>query len=253
MTSAPGTLKIDSVGLIRDLVTRYAHVPLGAASLLLVLALIVWLVGRQLAGLWAPALQVARPIPAAVSIALAPVDAAGSSPPSAPAPTPATPEVRPAPPRMPEPAVETPERYVLESGPFASAEAADRLEERLNGLGYATVRFRKQDVRRLYVVAATGFADLAAATRAAADLRGSAAETEDGAEVVLGRFASLGEAVAAARPARARGLPVRIDAEPVPMPIYHVRYGQFDSRAAARSRAEELALFGIQNRIVRVR
>ncbi|MBI2467537.1 MAG: SPOR domain-containing protein [Candidatus Rokubacteria bacterium] len=123
------------------------------------------------------------------------------------------------------------ERYALESGPFTSGEAADRLEDQLNRLGYATVRFRKQATMRLFVVAATGFDSREEARRAAAELgRGTVIETGDGPEVLLDRLPWLGEAVAAARPLRARGFEVRVEAETGPAVIYHIRYGQFGSK-----------------------
>jgi hypothetical protein len=35
--------------------------------------------------------------------------------------------------------------------------------------------------------------------------------------------------------------------------IYHVRYGQFASQAGAEARVEELALFGLVSRVVKVK
>ena len=244
---------------------RYAHVPLGLVSVLLVVAIIAWLLERHVDGLWDPALRIAAPVPAVVTIAAVPTPAAAApapapavhdvDPPAAPAPAP---HLQPEAPRVvvatapasPEPA----ERYVLESGPFGSAEAADRIEDQLNHLGYATVRFRKQEVRRLHIVTAAGFPSVREARRAAADLgRGTVVEGEDGVEVQVERFLSFGEAIAAARSVRGRGYEVRVDEDLSPVVIYHVRYGQFPSQAAAEARGEELALFGLPSRVVKVR
>jgi hypothetical protein len=243
---------------------RYTHVPLGLVSVLLVVVLIAWLLERRVDGIWELALRIAGPVPVAVTLA-APVTSAPpaaavtpEAPPPAgplalpPEPLPVFPPaaVAPAPPAVPL----ADERYALESGPFLSAEAADRVEDQLNHLGYATVRFRKQEVRRLYVVRAVGFASVADAQRAADELgRGHVVEGDEGAELVVERLATLGEAIVAARPVRKRGFEVRLDDGPSPVVIYHVRYGQFPSQAGAEARGEELALFGLVSRVVKIR
>ncbi|HSE95849.1 MAG TPA: hypothetical protein VLD61_08150, partial [Methylomirabilota bacterium] len=66
-------------------------------------------------------------------------------------------------------------------------------------------------------------------------------------------LASLREAVLAARALRAHGVEPRLSDEASPTMIYHIRYGQFPSAAAARSRGEELARLGLPNRVVKVR
>jgi len=241
---------------------RYVHVPLGLVSVVLVVAVIAWLLDRHVDGLWDPAFRIAAPVPAAVTIAAVPTPAAAAPAPTppvhdvdppAPVPAPqpeAPPVVAVAPPASLEPA----ERYVLESGPFGSAEAADRIEDQLNHLGYATVRFRKQEVRRLHIVTVAGFPSVREARRAAADLgRGAVVEGEDGVQLQVERFLSFGEAVAAARSVRGRGYEVRVDEDLSPTVIYHVRYGQFPTPAAAEARGEELALFGLSSRVVKVR
>jgi hypothetical protein len=243
---------------------RYTHVPLGLVSVLLVVVLIAWLLERRVDGIWEAALRIAGPVPVAVTLA-----APAPSPPPA---APARPETPPPagilalpeePPPAPAPIAVVPappaaslvaERYALESGPFLSAEAADRVEDQLNHLGYATVRFRKQEVHRLYVVRAVGFASVADARRAADELgRGHVVEGDEGVELVVERLATLGEAIVAARPVRKRGFEVRLDDGPSPVVIYHVRYGQFASPAGAEARAEELALFGVVSRVVKVK
>lgn len=239
---------------------RYAHVPLGVLILLLIVATIAWLLERRVDGVWDPALRIAAPVPAAVAIAQAPVEA-----PSAPAPeAPASPATPPAPlaeaaalppvPAAPPRAAPPEERYALESGPFTSAETADRLEDQLNRLGYATIRFRKQATTRLFVVAVTGFDSVREARRAAAEIgRGTLVEVDGAPEVLVDRLPSLGEAIAIARPLRARGFDVRVEGEVGPAVIYHIRYGQFGNQAAAQARSEELALLGVSARVVKVR
>ncbi|HEV8675448.1 MAG TPA: SPOR domain-containing protein [Methylomirabilota bacterium] len=237
---------------------RYAHVPLGLVSVLLIVFIIAWILERRVDGVWDPALRIAAPMPAAVTIAPAPAGA--GVPPPAPEP-PATAVAPPVAPGVPPPVLADPpvppppdERYVLESGPFTSAEAADRIEDQLNRLGFATVRFRKQEVRRLYLVAAVGFPSPREARRATSELgRGSVQETADGIEVLLDRVASLGEAVAMARAVRARGFEVRVDEDASPAVTYHLRYGQFANQAGADARSEELALFGLASRVVKLR
>jgi cell division septation protein DedD len=243
---------------------RYTHVPLGLVSMLLVVMLIAWLLERRVDGVWDPAFRIAAPVPVAVSLAAVPASAAAPAAPVAVEPEPVTdrapvaeppvPVPAPAPAAPPPAAAPVPvERYVLESGPFLAADGADRIEDQLNHLGYATIRFRKQEVRRLFVVTATGFASVRDAQRAAADLgRGSVLEGEQGLDLAVDRLPSLGEAIAAARPLRARGFEVRVNQEVSPAVIYHVRYGQFAHRAAAEARAEELALFGLVGRVVKV-
>src|SRR5207247_9316500 len=104
-----------------------------------------------------------------------------------------------------------PLRVALESGPSASPEPEDPMEEQLNQLGHATVRFRHQDLMRLYVVSLTGFAARDEALEAAKQARrGTVVDGPDGPEVVVAQTRALGEAVAAARPFRARGAQVRM-------------------------------------------
>ncbi|HEV8307378.1 MAG TPA: SPOR domain-containing protein [Methylomirabilota bacterium] len=244
------------------LMRRYTHVPLGVVSMLLIVVIIAWLLERRVDGVWDPALRIAAPVRAAVTIApmppRAPEAAAApvEAPPeraTAPAEAPVSPSASmPAPVEVTAPAPPA-ERYALESGPFTSAEAADRIEDQLNHLGYATVRFRKQQVRRHYVVAATGFPSLREARRAAAELgRGTVLEADDGLEVQVDTFPTLHEAIAAARALRGRGFEIRLDEDLSPTVIYHVRYGQFQSQAAAHARGEALALFGLTSRVVKV-
>jgi hypothetical protein len=71
------------------LTRRYTHVPLGIVSVLLVVAIVVWLLERHVDGLWDPALRIAAPVPAAVTIATISTPAA-----AAPAPDPPPPEPR---------------------------------------------------------------------------------------------------------------------------------------------------------------
>ncbi len=227
------------------LARRYAHVPLGIVSLLLVVAIIAWLLERRVDGIWEPALLIAAPIPPVVSIASPALSR--SDPPVANGPR------EPTAPPPPGYGART-ERYALESGPFRSAETADQRENQLNRLGFATIRFRKQDVARLYVIAATGFASVPDAKRAAVELgSGTVAQADHGAEVLLHRLPLLHDAVVAARALRDRGFEVRVGEEASPTVIYHIRYGQFTTQAAAHARSEEIARLGLSNRVVKVR
>ena len=133
-------------------------------------------------------------------------------------------------------------------------ETADRLEGELNRLGHSTVRFRKEDTARLFVVTATGFASADEARQAVRELgRGTVVEEAGITEVVLGRHPSLAAAVAAARPLRARGFEVRVSEALAPNGQYHIRYGQFARRADAQAYREALARRGITSRVVKVR
>jgi hypothetical protein len=109
-------------------------------------------------------------------------------------------------------------------------------------------------VRRLYIVTVGGFTSVREARRATADLgRGTVVEGEDGVELQVERFLSFGEAIGTARSVRDRGYEVRVDEDLSPTVIYHVRYGQFPSQGAAEARVEELALFGLTSRVVKVK
>jgi hypothetical protein len=154
----------------------------------------------------------------------------------------------------PRPPATPPERYTLESGPFTPGDTADRVEAEVNRLGHATVRFRKEDTTRLYVVTATGFFSTDEARQAVRELgRGTVVEEAGIVEVILGRHPSLAEAVAAARPLRARGFEVRVNEALAPGTQYHIRYGQFARRADAQAYREALAQRGIRSRVVKVR
>jgi hypothetical protein len=116
------------------------------------------------------------------------------------------------------------------------------------------VRFRKEDTTRLFVITATGFASSDEARQAARELgRGTVVEEAGVTEIVLGRHRSLAEAVAAARPLRARGFEVRVNEALTTSGQYHIRYGQFARRADAQAYREALARRGIRSRVVKVR
>ena len=239
---------------MRWLISRYTHVPLAAASVVVLAVVIAWLLVDRLGGPWPrwPGLTTAPP--SVVAIPTGP-EAGDSATPTGPVPEPGPPETPvtgvPVTPRVPPPAAE---RYALESGPFPPGEAADRLERELNRLGHATVRFRKEDTARLFVVTATGFASSDEARAAVQELgRGTVVEDTGTPEVVIGRHPSLAAAVAAARPLRARGFEVRVSEALVPSGQYHIRYGQFARRADAQAYREALARRGIVSRVVKVR
>jgi len=241
---------------MRTLVRRYAHVPLGVVTLFVILTAIGWLVIRRVDPLRDAAPESASADAVLVAEApLAPEPSRATAPdPPAADPLPVAASARPpSPPGALRPAGPA-ERYALESGPFTSADLADRREDELNRLGYATVRFRKQTATRLYVVTVTGLGSVEDADRAARALGGGRViEVDGGAEVVLDRLPSLREAVAAARAVRERGFEVQVAEDVTPTVIYHIRYGQFASPAAARARGEELARMGLENRVVKVR
>ena len=234
------------------LVRRYAHVPLGIVSLLAILAIIAWLLARRVDGVWDPAPRSASAVAAVVAVASVTPEVTRASGPETPDGT-TPPEAAPARLAASGPAVPA-ERYALESGPFTAADAADRREDELNRLGYATVRFRKQTVARGYVVVATGFASADAAERVARELGRSPEVGADGApQVVPRRFLTLAEAVTAARALRDRGFEIRVAEDVIPTVIYHIRHGQFTNHAVAQARGEELARLGLENRVVKVR
>jgi hypothetical protein len=238
---------------MRRLVSRYTHVPLAAASVVVLAAVIVWLLMDRMGTPWPRWPRLATPTPSVVAIPAVP-DGAGGATPSAVTPGPGPAGVA-APsaavvPSPPAPA----DRFALESGPFVPGQAADRLEGELNRLGHSTVRFRKEDTARIFVVTATGFASPDEARQAARELgRGTVVEEAGMAEIVLGRHPSLAEAVAVARPLRARGFEVRVNEALVPSGQYHIRYGQFARRADAQAYREALARRGIESRVVKVR
>ncbi len=237
---------------MRWLISRYKHVPLAAASVGVLVVIIAWLLVDRLGGprpRW-PGLAV--PSPSVVAIPATPEATEGGVPPErGPGPSetltsgPLVTSRQPTPP---------PELYALESGPMPPGETADRLEGELNRLGHATVRFRKEDLVRLFVVTATGFTSADEARQAVRELgRGTVVEESGITEVVLGRHATLSAAVAAARPLRAKGFEVRVGEVLAPNGQYHIRYGQFARRADAQAYREALARRGITSRVVKVR
>ncbi|HEY7139310.1 MAG TPA: SPOR domain-containing protein [Methylomirabilota bacterium] len=237
---------------MRWLISRYTHVPLAAASVVVLAVVIAWLLVDRLAGPWPRWRGLATPPPSVVTIPAVPdPDDGATSAERAPG-RPETPAG--GVPVVSRPPAPPPERYALESGPFPPGEAADRLEAELNRLGHATVRFRKEDTARLFVVTATGFASADEARQAAREIgRGTVVEEAGVPEVVLGRHSSLAAAVAAARPIRARGFEVRVSEALAPSGQYHIRYGQFARRADAQAYREALARRGIASRVVKVR
>jgi hypothetical protein len=240
---------------MRWLISRYTHVPLAAASVVVLVAVIAWLLVDRLGGPWPRWPSLATPPTSVMAIPATPdaTENGGVLPERAPGRESADPPIggTPVTPRVPAP---TPERYALESGPMPPGEAADRLEGELNRLGHSTVRFRKEDMVRLFVVTATGFASPDEARQAVRELgRGTVVEETGVTEVVLGRHPSLAAAVAAARPLRTRGLEVRVSEVLAPNGQYHIRYGQFARRADAQAYREALARRGIPSRVVKVR
>jgi len=235
---------------MRWLSSRYTHVPLAVASVVALVAVIAWLAIERFGLSW----PLGAPMPSVVAIPAEPdpADPPGLATTSAPV-TASPVDVDPGSAfgrRAPVP----PERFVLESGPFVSGDAADRVETEVNRLGHQTVRFLKQDVARLFVVTATGFASAEDARQAVRELgRGTVVEEAGVPEVVVSRHPSLAEAVAAARPLRARGFEVRVREALAPSFLYLVRYGQFARHADAQAYREALARRGIESRVVKVR
>jgi hypothetical protein len=237
---------------MRRLVSRYTHVPLAAASVVVLAVVIAWLLWDRLGGPWPPWRGWSIPSPSVVAIPAIPDSAGGAAPAERPPESP-SPTASGAPPE-PRPPAPPPERYALESGPFIPGDAADRVEGEVNRLGHATVRFRKEDTTRLFVVTATGFLSADEARQAVRELgRGTVVEEAGVTEVIVGRHPSLAEAVAAARPLRARGFEVRVNEALAPGSQYHIRYGQFARRADAQAYREALAQRGIRSRVVKVR
>ena len=238
---------------MRWLISRYTHVPLAAASVVVLVAVIGWLLVDRFGGPSPRWPGLATPRPSVVAIPAGPdtTESGGVPPERA--------HGRPEPPASGAPVTtrqpaSPPERYALESGPMPPGETADRVEGELNRLGHSTVRFRKEDTTRLFVITATGFASAEEARQAVRELgRGTVVEEAGVTEVALGRHPSLAAAVAAARPLRARGLEVRVSEALVPNGQYHIRYGQFARRADAQAYREALARRGITSRVVKVR
>jgi SPOR domain len=237
---------------MRRLVSRYTHVPLAAASVIVLALVIAWLLFDRLGGPWPQWRGFSIPTPSVVAVPAIPDSGGGASPAErAPESFPPMASNAPPEPRPPAPALE---RYALESGPFTPGDAADRVEGEVNRLGHATVRFRKEDTTRLFVVTATGFLSSDEARQAVRELgHGTVVEEAGIAEVIVGRHPSLAEAVAAARPLRARGFEVRVNEALAPGSQYHIRYGQFARRADAQAYREALAQRGIRSRVVKVR
>jgi SPOR domain len=239
---------------MRWLISRYTHVPLAAASVVVLVAVIGWLLVDRFGGpspRW-PSLATRSPSVVAIPAGPDATESGGVPPERAPG-RPETPASGAAPVTTYQPAP-TPERYALESGPMPPGETADRVEGELNRLGHSTVRFRKEDTTRLFVITATGFASAEEARQAVRELgRGTVVEEAGATEVLLGRHPSLAAAVAAARPLRARGFEVRVSEALVPNGQYHIRYGQFARRADAQAYREALARRGITSQVVKVR
>lgn len=230
-------------------IRRYSNLSLGVVVFALLLALVTLQLGQRLEGVWGNSPpHVIAPTPFQASLSSsgpAPVQSAAPQPGRAPA----APDASTAPARRASP---TP-RYALEVGPFLAAEAADQMEDLLNRLGYATIRFRTREVTRHYRVSLEGYDSVETAKRVVADLgRGRVVQTPGGgAHVEVTKAASLKEAVAAGRALQRQGYQPRIVSTESPTVIYHVRYGQFVSESEARTRGRELELFGIESRVVR--
>lgn len=257
LTSPGPPLNIEAEIPMRRFVPRYTHVRLMAVSALLLLAIIAWLLASGGNGLLDPLLRLTAPVAPIVALPPTAPATAPASLAAMPGPKPAAPVEAPVRRSLREPSSRTSaagDRYVLESGPLTTPEVADRLEDELNRRGHVTVRFRKQDVTRFYLVAATGFASTEEAKRAVTQIgRGVVVEAAGAAEVLVDRLPSLGEAIAAARPLRARDFEVRVSEAVSPTVVYHIRYGQFGTRAQAQAFSEDLARTGIKSRVVKIR
>jgi len=238
---------------MRWLISRYTHVPLAAASVVVLAIAITLLLAYRLAGPRPGWWRLTSPSPSVMAVPAAPEAKDGAAPTERPpglGQVDGSANVS----IMPRPPAPVPERYALESGPFPPGEAADRLESELNRLGHSTVRFRKEDTTQVFVVTATGFASVDEARQAARDLgRGTVVDEAGVPEVVLGRHPSMAAAVAAARPVRSRGFEVRVSEALAPNGQYHIRFGQFVRRADAQAYRDALARRGIVSRVVKVR
>jgi hypothetical protein len=218
--------------------------PVALLAALAALAALGWLAWSR-PGLLPPGWPFRAPPPAVVDLPPAPASPRAAGPePAVSAASPAG--VRPA-------AGQSVERWALEAGPFPSAAAADVVEVELNRLGHGTVRFRRQDAARLFVVTLPALASLDEARRLVQQLgRGTIVQQGESVEVRIGQHATLGDAVAEARPLRLRGLEVRVTEALTPSTVYHVRSAPLPGRAEAQALRDTLARLGIAGQVVKI-
>ena len=142
---------------------------------------------------------------------------------------------------------ETPARFVLVYGPFASAAEAEKLERTLIRAGHATVRRRQDAVPAVYAVLIERIPTAHDARRLISVLReqgmGEAhIASTDPVAVRVGELRPLRGAVELAERVRQAGHRVRVAAQRSEGGgAYIVRHGRFATRGEAEARSRELA------------
>jgi hypothetical protein len=223
----------------------------------------------------------ASPSPRPPARAIAPPKPTGSPSPASPAPAPgptlASPppgerSVAVAPPALTPPAAPPPApsaragaapaagaSFVLEFGPFMTAQEVERAERQLNGAGFETARLRQQTGAALYAVLIERIPTTQAAQALVAALReqgfGDAfvVGEREPMSVQVGLPLPLRGAVQTAERLRASGHQVRVAVQPGEAVTFSLRHGNFATSAEAAARGQELMRLGLAHQVVRVK
>ena len=215
-----------------------------------------------------PAAAPARPeAPASAPAPVTPPPAPAASTPVAPLPAsvakPAPPdseESRESPaPATPAPAGPPPVRYALALGTFPLSEDAERVEAKLNGAGFSTVRFRQQTPTKLFAVLVSSLKDPEEGQAAVERLQKDGYPPSvllverTGVTVRVGPPVPLRTAVQVAEKLRAAGYEARVATETARAGHVSLRHGNFASRPEAEEASREVTRLGVANEVIQVR
>jgi cell division protein FtsN len=138
---------------------------------------------------------------------------------------------------------------------MAQPENAEKLRQKLEAMGYQTVVRKGSGSANRHVVTVgepTGKTEAEEMSRRLnVDGFPSQLVTAEGKYTLqVGTFANLDEAIDVARELQKKNYRPKITSKPAAAVLYHVRHGQFDTRAAAMKRVEELKAKGFNALVV---
>jgi cell division septation protein DedD len=145
--------------------------------------------------------------------------------------------------------------FSVQLGAMAQPENAEKLKQKLDAMGYQAVVRKGSGSANRHVVTVGELAGKPDAEemgrRLNVDGFPSKVVTLEGKYTLqIGAFVNLDEAIDVARELQKKNYRPKITSKPAAAVLYHVRHGQFDTRAAAMKRGEELKAKGFSALVV---